>query len=200
MAMINFDHDLFDQTYRNLRKNKSFREIFDQVFIPLLDEIGLLWQTDSIKPVHEHYIVELIKQKIYLNSSYLKEENKLSKETLYVLFLPSNEIHDIGLLYLNYELNYHNFRTIYLGPSLPLSDMQYLMDLSENIVFLTYCTTSPPDVEVFISEFQANLSTDKTRQLFIFGRKISDFEQISLPENIKIFHAIPDFIKTLKPF
>ncbi len=200
MAMINFDHDLFDQTYQNLRKNKSFREIFDQVFIPLLDEIGLLWQTDSIKPVHEHYIVELIKQKIYLNSSYLKEKNKLSQEILYVLFLPNNEIHDIGLLYLNYELNYHNLRTIYLGPSLPLSDMQYLMDLSENIVFLTYCTTSPQDVQGFISEFQANLSTDKTRQLFIFGRKISDFGQIPLPENIKIFHAITDFIKTLKPF
>jgi hypothetical protein len=44
-------------------EEKSFKEIFNQVFIPLLEELGLLWQTDTITPAHEHFISYLIKQK-----------------------------------------------------------------------------------------------------------------------------------------
>jgi hypothetical protein len=42
-------------------EEKSFKEIFHQVFIPLLEELGLLWQTDTTI-AHEHFM-SLIKQK-----------------------------------------------------------------------------------------------------------------------------------------
>jgi hypothetical protein len=44
-------------------RKKSFKEIFHQVFIPLLEELGLLWQTDTITIAHEHFMSYLIKQK-----------------------------------------------------------------------------------------------------------------------------------------
>ena len=37
MAMINFDQQLFANTYSSLLGEKSFRDIFYQVFIPLLE-------------------------------------------------------------------------------------------------------------------------------------------------------------------
>ena len=61
LSMYNFDQNLFFDTYNSLLKTKTFREIFYQVFIPLLESIGLLWQTNSIHPVHEHFISNLIK-------------------------------------------------------------------------------------------------------------------------------------------
>jgi hypothetical protein len=48
MAMMNYDQELFMRTYNWLIEEKSFKEIFHQVFIPLLEELGLLWQTDTI--------------------------------------------------------------------------------------------------------------------------------------------------------
>jgi hypothetical protein len=54
---------VFFNTYNWLSEEKSFKEIFNQVFIPLLEELGLLWQTDTITPAHEHFISYLIKQK-----------------------------------------------------------------------------------------------------------------------------------------
>lgn len=63
VSMLNFDEKLFHETYNKLSATREFRDIFHDVFLPLLEEIGLLWQTDTIKPIHEHYIVELIKQK-----------------------------------------------------------------------------------------------------------------------------------------
>jgi hypothetical protein len=40
MAMMNYDQELFMRTYNWLIEEKSFKEIFHQVFIPLLEELG----------------------------------------------------------------------------------------------------------------------------------------------------------------
>lgn len=42
MAMMNFDQTLFLTTYHNLLSKKSFREVFSEIFIPLMNEIGIL--------------------------------------------------------------------------------------------------------------------------------------------------------------
>ena len=56
MAMMNFDQALFFNTYNELLDSKSFKEIFYDVIIPMMNEIGFLWQTDTITPAHEHFI------------------------------------------------------------------------------------------------------------------------------------------------
>src|SRR5690606_16574675 len=71
LAMVNFDRSQFEKTYNTLITTKTFREIFYDVFIPLLTELGLLWQTDTINPAHEHFISGLIKQKVIANTENL---------------------------------------------------------------------------------------------------------------------------------
>ena len=101
VAMLNFDQVLFYNTYNNLIENKTFNDVFYTVFLPLLKDIGLLWQTHTISPAHEHFISVHIKQKILLNIERLQSLEPKPTSKTYVLFLPDNEIHDIGLLYLN---------------------------------------------------------------------------------------------------
>ncbi|APG58936.1 MerR family transcriptional regulator [Christiangramia salexigens] len=200
LAMMNFDDRLFQKTYDNLKESKSFRSIFHEIFIPLLDEIGVLWQTDTIKPIHEHYIVELIKQKIYLNIAELKtESSNENKDKLYVLFLPDNEIHDLGILYLNYEVLAAGKNAIYLGPSLPLNNMDYLMELHDNLIFASYLTVSPANtnIEEFLQEFQEQICRDKVRELNLFGQRAKELDQEKLPDNIKVHYTVADFINSL---
>ncbi len=197
MAMMNFDQRLFQQTYKELLEEKSFREIFHQVFLPLFEEIGTLWQTDTIKPIHEHYLVDLIKQKLYLEISKTNPHKNPISETLYVLFLPENEIHDIGLLYLYYELLYNNYRAIYLGPSLPLSDMNYLLELHKDVSFLSYFTITPINLKDFIEDFLSQLCEERNYQLHLFGNKARPAKEMGLPTHINIYDSLTDFIKTL---
>lgn len=193
IAMVNFDSNLFHRTYLQLTETKSFREIFLEIFIPLLDEIGLLWQTDTINPVHEHFLVGLIKQKLYLNIAQLECSENSDKSELYVLFLPENEIHDLGVLYLNYELNFYKKNTIYLGPSMPLKDMKYLLDIHPSPKFISYLTTEPRDLSEFITEFDAVLGKESKIELSLFGSKVRNLDPNSLPKHIKIFSSIPEF-------
>jgi DNA-binding transcriptional MerR regulator len=197
IAMINFDQVLFNTTYKSLLTKKTFREIFLEIFLPLLSEIGLLWQTDTINPVHEHFLVGLIKQKLYLNIAQLEDENEYDTNDLYVLFLPENEIHDLGILYLNYELNFHNKKTIYLGPSMPIADMKYLLEIHLNPKFISYLTVSSIELSDFISEFETELCQNKSRELYLFGAKIQSLNPSNQPDHIKIYKSIPDFANQL---
>ena len=200
LAMMNFDDRLFQRTYNKLKEKRNFREIFHDVFLPLLEEIGMLWQTDTIKPIHEHYIVELIKQKIYLNIADIKAEiPEKDDQSLYVLFLPENEIHDIGILYLNYELLNAGKNAIYLGPSLPLDNMDYLMEIHDNLIFVSYLTITPvnTDIHEFIADFQERICEKKDHQFYLFGQRTKEIDQKQLSNHIKVHHSISEFINTL---
>lgn len=197
LSMMNFDEDLFNSTYETLQKDKSFREIFHQVFLPLLEQIGMLWQTDTIKPIHEHYIVDLIKQKLYLNLAEIKKEFEPTSDKLYVLFLPENEIHDIGIIYLYYELLYHGNKAIYLGPSLPLSDLDYLLERHNKISFVSYFTTAPGDIEDFINEFNEQVCEKEKYELLLFGHKIREIQHKELPPFVKTHTSLNQFIDNL---
>lgn len=201
LAMMNFNDQLFQDTYNKLRETRDFREVFHDVFLPLLNEIGMLWQTDTIKPIHEHYITELIKQKIYLNIAELKftRLNEGNDDKMYVLFLPDNEIHDIGILYLNYELLAAGRNAIYLGPSLPLENIDYLLDIHDNLVFISYLTISPTNTNIqeFINKFQEQVCKEKLRDLILFGKRTQEIDTENLSENISVYYSIADFINTL---
>lgn len=197
VSMFQFDKILFNNTYNKLLHKKTFREIFKDVFIPFLDHIGLLWQTDTLLPAHEHFISNLIAQKIQINTEKLQYSINDSNKT-YVLFLPENEIHELGLLYLNYELVLRGHHTIYLGQSLPLNNLNYFLESGREICFVTSLTIQPHDdkVEEYFAEIDEVM--DNTKNSFIAtGRKIKKIKHLELGSNIKLYDSISDLLKVL---
>ena len=137
LAMVNFaDQTIFHETYNNIIGESSFREVFKNTFIPLLNELGLLWQTGTISPAHEHFITNLIKQKILLNIEKLQHLKPTKTDKVFVAFLPENEIHEIGLTYLNYEIVLRGYKCINLGQTIPMENLVDVMNYFDNIYFL----------------------------------------------------------------
>ncbi|WP_339894246.1 MerR family transcriptional regulator [uncultured Algibacter sp.] len=197
MAMINFDQVLFYTTYNNLLENKTFSEIFYSVFLPLLNEIGLLWQTDTITPAHEHFLSVHIKQKILLNTERLQllEPKPVSKT--FVLFLPENEIHDIGLLFINYQLRSKGYHTIFLGESVPMESLSDLLAFFNEVTFISYFTVYPEtkDITNYIKNFNNLLLNKDDTNLLLLGKKFTDFKLENKPEKVSIYNSIENLVK-----
>lgn len=199
MAMINFDTTLFLNTYNNLLSKDSFKDIFHNVFLPLLNELGLLWQTNTISPSHEHFITNLIKQKIVINTELLQVTKPTKTDKTFILFLPENEIHDIGLLYLNYEIILKGYKTIYLGQTVPIESLKDLLAYSNNTHFLSYFTVEPNKYKIrkYIEDFNEILGTEDEYSLWIIGHQAQYLEVQEIPKTVKRFNSIEKLINEL---
>lgn len=199
LAMLDFDQDLFYEIYNGLLKTKSFREIFYEVFIPFLSEIGMLWQTDTITPAHEHFISSMIRQKILVNTELLQSKNTIDHNDAFVLFLPDRESHELGLMFINYELVAKGYRSIFLGASVPMASLTDVLAYYDQVTFISYFTVRPEkdDLIPYLTDFKQQLLSDKTHQLWILGRMSQEVEPAQLPKQIKQFKTINDLITTI---
>lgn len=197
LSMFQFDKTLFNDTYSKLLHKITFRDIFKDVFIPFLEQIGLLWHTETLLPAHEHFISNLIAQKIQINTEKLQFTVPSSNNT-YVLFLPENEIHELGLLYLNYELVLRGNHTIYLGQSLPLDNLSYFFESDRKISFITSLTIRPYNDKVveYFYEIDDILKESK-HNLIAIGRKTADVQGLDFKSNISLYESVKDLLKVL---
>lgn len=92
-----------------------------------LERVGILWQTNRLRPVQEHLVSAIIRQKII----YAIDGLPLPQKTrpLFILFLPEGEHHELGLLYVYYLLRKKGTPVIYLGANVPLKDMEYILQV-----------------------------------------------------------------------
>ncbi|MGV8946419.1 MAG: MerR family transcriptional regulator [Lutibacter sp.] len=200
LAMLNFDEPLFNQTYNSLISQISFQDIFKNVFVPFLNEIGFLWQFKTITPAHEHFITNLIRQKIHVNIDKLQllQPNKNAKK--FVLFLPMNEIHELGLLYLHFELLFHGWQSIYLGQSVPLENLNDLQKIYDDVCFVTYLTIEPSNeaTEEFLQRIFDNVLANTADSLWVLGPKVAQLKSDFVsPNQIRIFNSPVDLLNIL---
>jgi len=200
LSMLNFDQVLFYNTYNNLIEHKSFKKVFYDVFLPLLNEIGLLWQTDTITPAHEHFLTSHIKQKILINIERLQILQPKPESKTFILYLPDNEVHDIGLLFINYELRSKGYHTIFLGESVPMSSLVSVLEFFNEITFISYFTVNPELSEIpkYLEDFDDLLLNNDKTDLFLLGPKLVGLEEdVKIPEGITLFNSIENLVKDL---
>ena len=199
LAMMNFDQTLFFNTYNSLLNEKSFREIFYGCFIPLLEEIGVLWQTDTITPAHEHFISSLVKQKIAANTEKIQATPPTKTDRVYALYLPQGEVHEIGLMLLNYELILNGYKAIYIGPNVSIAGVKDVKNYFDNVTYITYITLEPNPSEVnrYIETMTKEVLNDNQTELYVFGRTAAGIDADKLNHKIKTFTSIKDFADLL---
>ncbi|MEM5564188.1 MerR family transcriptional regulator [Psychroserpens sp. AS72] len=199
LSMLNFDQKLFYDTYETLIKEKSFLEMFYQDFIPLLSEIGMLWQTDTITPAHEHFLTSLIRQKILVNTENIQSQSQIKSDKVFVLYLPENEVHELGLMIINYQLIANGYKSIFLGQSVPLDSLKDLLNYYDDITFLSYFTVKPEKEYLvdYLKEFSEKLLIKKSIKLWVLGRMLNDFDLKTLPKQVTSFNSIENLVKNL---
>ena len=189
LAMVNFDYVMFDATYDEIATKYEFDYIFIQIFMPLMKEMGILWQTGAISPSHEHFITNLVKQKIHIQTELIqRKQSPQDNQKVFVLYLPENEIHELGILFLNYFILSQNYKTIFLGQSLTTEALKTVMTFSETLQFVTYLTVEPnkDDIDAYLKHFHTLILDGTESTLNILGPLQSTINPTLLPKQIEL--------------
>ena len=160
-SSILYNQLLFHNTYEKCVKDIGIIACYQHVLLSALNRIGILWLNDKISATEEHFLSELIKTKLYKEIERIGFK-KLPKEK-WLLFLPKNELHDIGILfaYLILKMNGHN--VVYLGQNLPHSLLLSLKDKNkiDNILFSIVSNTSKLDLIEITNFLETHFSESK---------------------------------------
>ena len=194
-AMIEVDELLFNRVFESSVENMGFEATMEQLLFPFFEVIGNLWLAGTIIPAQEHFITNLIRQKLI--TAIDKERVKDAQPRPRILFyLPEGEFHEIGMLYYNYLARKVNFEVIYLGTSIPFRDILQMDDIRPfQIIFTSFVTSQGEGTLVKRIEKKRKAFPDKI--FLVSGWQIKQ-EKPHLPKNFFQISSSSDFKKALK--
>jgi DNA-binding transcriptional MerR regulator len=146
-ALLDLDEGVFERVVDSLVRKEGMIATYFNYFLPFLERMGSMWLVGTISPAHEHFISNLIRNKIITETAQLDITNP---EVCYAVFCLPDEHHDISLLFYNYMLRKKGYSTIFLGQNLPLEALHDVLRLKK--------------VNGFVSSVIAPLSSEKVSQ------------------------------------
>jgi MerR family transcriptional regulator, light-induced transcriptional regulator len=189
-AMFNLDETAFERLLSsNLIKN-GLEDTLLNLFFPFMKRIGLLWQAGHVSPAFEHFMSNLIRQKIIVAiDSQVSVKTAESKK--FILFLPESETHELGLLFANYIIRAHGHHSIYLGQNLPYTDLDAIIGQYKCDYILTVLTSTPSRITV--QNFVNNLGNRyKHVNILVTGIQVTSIPGMATPSNVKIINEFGD--------
>lgn len=184
IAMIDLDQPRFDKILSSNALIIGFEDTMLKIIYPFLAKIGILWQTGAINPAQEHFILNLIRQKLIvaIDGQY---ELPAPDATKYLLFLPEGELHEVSLLLSDLIIRARKNKSIYLGQSLPLEDLIAVAEQYAPDYILTVLTTvpGPSQIQQYVNKLA---DTFPNSTLLLSGVQVIG-QDIKTPPNVKIF-------------
>lgn len=155
VAMIDLDEIMFEKVLNSAIIKHGIESTLFDVLYPLLTRIGILWQIGTITPAQEHFISNLIRQKIYAAIDGLSTEPVQGCKT-FLLLLPEWELHDMGLLVYNYLIRKKGHKTIFLGQGIPLQDVAAIKEQTRPDIIITAFSAHVEDKEMLSYLYELN--------------------------------------------
>ncbi len=182
VAMIDMEEEAFEKILSNLILRYGFEKTITEMVYPFLEKIGILWQTQNITPAHEHFISNLIRQKIIVAIDGLAIPPKTAKKIL--LFLPEGELHELGLLFYNFLARKAGYRTYYLGQTVPHNDLISVVKKHDPQLLVTSITSNLNEP---IEDYFKRLSNDfPSLSILISGFQVQRYRGLKVG-NIQTF-------------
>jgi len=183
VAMIDMEEEKFNEIMGKLSLKYGFERMMLEIIYPFLEKIGLLWLTDNITPAQEHFISNLIRNKLIVAIDNLPLPGKDAQRV--VLFLPENELHEIGLLFYCYISKKAGLRTYYLGQTVPYLSLKSICDEHNPEILVSSFTSLPQShaIQGYVNRLAAEFPKAK---VFLTGYAFKK-TAVNPPQNVHLF-------------
>ena len=187
--MIELNEKRFVEIFGQALKLHGPESVYLEVIYPFLEKIGILWQAGAINPAQEHFISCIIRQKLIAAIDELDETWESEKDA-FLLFLPENEMHELGLLFCYYILKKRGYPVIYLGPNVPIQDLEEVAKIRQPEAMLTayvnpvskselksqlyYLQKEFPQIDIYVNGYQTVANDIQSFEKVHILRRITD--------------------------
>ena len=192
---ISMDTEHFEEIIDAYIDLNGVEKTVELLIFAFLEKIGLMWMTSKIFPAQEHIVSNIITRKLALATEKLKRNN-LNKRKKLLLFLPEGEVHDIGLLYIQYLAYKNNSYPIYLGQNTPISEAELVYELKKPEYIYIHITSAAENFEV--DKYIKKLSKAfPSSTVFISGSMLHN-TKVQVPKNVRLLYTLTEARDAIK--
>lgn len=188
--MVDLEVEAFEELLDENIRAKGIETIINDVIFPFLEKIGTLWLTSHINPAQEHLVTNIIRQKLVAGI-----ENTIAKaeaDKLALLFLPEDEHHELGLLYVHYLLKSRGVKTLYLGANVPLPDLKFIVHIKKPDYLYSHLTGAS---NFNFEKFFQNLHSGIPEIPIVISGPVTLTYKKSLPANIQFKKSLAEVLE-----
>ncbi len=193
-AMLALDEHGFEKVLASNILSYGLEKTITKLLFPFLKTVGQLWQAGNINPAYEHFMSNLIRQKLIvaIDGQYVHAHDKQKK---FLLFLPPGEYHEIGLLVANYMIRANNHITLYLGANLPVDEILKMGDVYQpDFIFTSFVTGATEEqVKTLVKKISKQFPAQK---ILVTGEAFLR-HSFTLPKNVFRISELEDLKKFL---
>ena len=199
MATLGYDVAAFQGVLKKLLQQDSFEKVYGQILLPFIQTIGMLWHAGTLDLTHEHFATQMIQRQLLLHTAALDAVPKRTDTPFFVLFLPDNEIHALGLELAQYLILKRGMDVLMLGPSVPLDGLVKFTSSAQKVIFLSFFTVRPAalDLELYVKQAKKLLLEKNPHTLWVLGARASEIPDALCSTQLLKFTTIPSFIRAL---
>lgn len=171
---LTYNNQLFQNSFAAASLRLGIYMCYRKVILPTLMKLGLMWGKSELIPAQEHFITNLIKQKLFSAIDGLATPRANAKK--FILFLPEREYHEVGLLFAHYIITKAGHNVIYLGQNVPRQNIEMtIQQVNPDVLVLFVVRTWHKDELIPLIETITN--TFKTGKTILCGNKaITDID------------------------
>ena len=189
LSMIDLDEYKLEAMIDKSIHKIGLKSTVIDVLYPFLEKVGILWQSGDVYPAQEHFVSYLIRQKIIAATDRLSNIfNKNGRK--FLLLLPEGEWHEIALLFSQYLIREANHEVIYLGQSVPYSDV-LAIGASKRFDFILFSSSASKtgfDLDLYLEDLGMAFPDKKILYCSSFKGEIS----VETSQNLIHLHQIKD--------
>lgn len=193
LAGVSYDDSYFDKIFSHTLLRYGMKETYLKVIYPVLVRTGLMWAFDGLAPANEHFISNLFRQKLFTAIDALPPSKSGSDSWL--LFLPENEFHELGLLLAYYLIRLSGCKVIYLGANVPIqSIITASKDICcDNLLLFLVHGYKEPEVRNYFTDLSTHF---KERNIYVAGDQ-QFFSRFKKPKNINFLSSVEELEQQL---
>jgi len=193
LAMMELNEVAFEKILSTAILQLGLERTMIQVVFPFFKSIGIMWQTGSINPAHEHFMTNIIRQKLIVAIDGQSHETDVWSKK-FVLYLPEGEFHEIGLLFANYAIRARGGKVIYIGTNVPYDDLSvvnqaYVPDYMFTVI------TSPMLNGESVSDYLNKLGLQFPHlKIFVSGGHVLSVPDLKVAENVRVIRDFKEML------
>jgi len=189
LAMIGFNENAVNEILLRSIINNGFEDCFTGLVFPFLRRVGMMWHTGSASVGAEHFVSNIFRRRLITAIDALPPASVFDRKRI-IMYLPEDELHELGLLFYAYLIRKLGHELVYLGQSTPFSALSQVNEQWDADILVTGLTSGLPYQKP--EEYLKNLNTTFKRQRIFVSGVLADIADKMSYRNVFSFRSAND--------